>query len=155
MQRYNAIICTRLANFSANFIHFIHHQFYTLHQSPKPDTRLPEQFHLACIDPLWLNDPIKFLIKKKNVFTQKYLKDERTNANYTILQASQAELTHSINLSKNKHFKRLGDKLKVGLSPSKKIIFVCFNRSPLKMMKNACYFFFEALFVLKIFNFLC
>ena len=27
--------------------------------------------------------------------------------------------------------------LKVGLSPSKKICFICFNKSPLKMMKNA------------------
>ena len=29
---------------------------------------------------------------------------------------------------------------KVGLSPSKKNCFICFNESPLKMMKNAFYF---------------
>ena len=27
-------ICTWLANFAVNFVHFIHHQFCTLHQSP-------------------------------------------------------------------------------------------------------------------------
>ena len=30
--------------------------------------------------------------------------------------------------------------IKVGLSPSKKITFICFNESPLKMMQNAFYF---------------
>ena len=47
--------------------------------------------------------------------------------------------------------------LNVGLSPSqkkKKNHFICFNKSPLKMMKNAFYFIFKALFVLKIFKFL-
>ena len=34
----------------------------------------------------------------------------------------------------HKHF------LKVGLSPSKKDFFICFNKSPLKMMKHAFYF---------------
>ena len=38
--------------------------------------------------------------------------------------------------------------VKVGLSPSKKN---CFNRSPLKMMKNVFYFILNGLFVLKIF----
>ena len=41
---------------------------------------------------------------------------------------------------------------KVGLSPSKKVFFVCFNDSPSKIMKNAFYFIIKALFVL-IFNF--
>ena len=45
-------------------------------------------------------------------------------------------------------------KFKVGLSPSKKFIFIYFNESPLKMMKNGFYFILKALFVLKIFNFL-
>ena len=35
-----------------------------------------------------------------------------------------------------------------------KKFFVCFNDSPLKMMKNALYFILKALFVLKIFRFL-
>ena len=43
---------------------------------------------------------------------------------------------------------------KVGLSPSKKHDFVCFNESPLKIMKNAFYFKLQTLFVLKIFKFL-
>ena len=36
----------------------------------------------------------------------------------------------------------------------KKKWFICFNESPLKMMKNAFYFILKALFVLKIFQFL-
>ena len=44
--------------------------------------------------------------------------------------------------------------LKVGLSPSKKNFFICFNDSPSKMMKNAFYFILKALFVLRIFKFL-
>ena len=43
-------------------------------------------------------------------------------------------------------------RLKVGLSPSKKIFLVCFNESPLKMMKNALYFMLKALFALKLFT---
>ena len=35
-----------------------------------------------------------------------------------------------------------------------KIFFICFNESPLKMLKNAFCFILKALFVLKIFNFL-
>ena len=46
------------------------------------------------------------------------------------------------------------DFFKVGLSPSKKICFVFFDESPLKMMKNAFYLILKALFVLKIFKFL-
>ena len=36
----------------------------------------------------------------------------------------------------------------------KKFLFICFNESPLKMMKNAFYFILKALFVFKIFKFL-
>ena len=43
--------------------------------------------------------------------------------------------------------------LKVGLSPSKKVFFVCFNDSLSKIMKNAFYFIIKALFVLIIFKF--
>ena len=42
----------------------------------------------------------------------------------------------------------------VGLSPSKKICFICFNDSPSEMMKNAFYSILKALFVLKIILFL-
>ena len=31
----------------------------------------------------WLNDHIRFLIKKKNAAFQKYLKDEKTNVKYS------------------------------------------------------------------------
>ena len=43
---------------------------------------------------------------------------------------------------------------KVKISPSKKICFICFDESPLKIMKNAFYFILKALFVVKIFKFL-
>ena len=36
----------------------------------------------------------------------------------------------------------------------KKICFICFNESPLKLVKNAFYFISKALFVLEIFKFL-
>ena len=36
----------------------------------------------------------------------------------------------------------------------KKICFICFNESPLKLMKNAFYFILNTLLVLKIFKFL-
>ena len=42
--------------------------------------------------------------------------------------------------------------IKVGPSPSN-TFFVCFNESPLKMMKNAFYFILKALFVLKLCKF--
>ena len=45
--------------------------------------------------------------------------------------------------------------LKVGFSPSKKKILMFFNESSLKMMKNAFYFIWKALFVLKMLTFLC
>ena len=35
-----------------------------------------------------------------------------------------------------------------------KIIFICFNESPLKMTKNAFYFIVKALFIHKVFKFL-
>ena len=44
--------------------------------------------------------------------------------------------------------------IKVGLSPSKKVAFICFNENPFKMMINASYFMLKALFILKIFIFL-
>ena len=61
----------------------------------------------------------------------------------------------------HKHLGMLLDKklnfeehLIVGLSPSKKYFFICFNDGPSKMMKNALYVILKALFVLKIFKFL-
>ena len=40
--------------------------------------------------------------------------------------------------------------IKTGLSPSKNFFFICFNESPLKLMKNYFYFMLKALFVLKV-----
>ena len=48
----------------------------------------------------------------------------------------------------------LTQSLKVGLSLSKKVVFIYFNESPLKMMKNAFYLMLKAIFVLDIFKFL-
>ena len=42
--------------------------------------------------------------------------------------------------------------IKAGLSPSKKICFICFNDNPSKIVKNAFYFTLKAFFV-KIFQF--
>ena len=44
--------------------------------------------------------------------------------------------------------------IKVRLSPPQKFVFLYFNKSPLKIMKNAFYFMLKALFVLEIFSFL-
>ena len=46
------------------------------------------------------------------------------------------------------------DILKGRLSPSEKICFICFNESPLNMIKNAFYITLKDFFVLKIFTFL-
>ena len=43
---------------------------------------------------------------------------------------------------------------KVGLSPFKKFVFIDFNESPLKMMKNAFCFMFKALLIPQIFTLL-
>ena len=44
--------------------------------------------------------------------------------------------------------------LKVRLSPSKKVVFICLNKSPLKMMKIAFCFILKAVFILEILTFL-
>ena len=44
--------------------------------------------------------------------------------------------------------------LKSGSHLPNKILFICFNESPLKMMKNAFHFIWEAPFVLKMFKLL-
>ena len=45
-----------------------------------------------------------------------------------------------------------GALLKLDSQLLNKIIFVCFNESPLKMMENAFYFIIKALSVLKVFK---
>ena len=45
---------------------------------------------------------------------------------------------------------RFNSLVNVGLSPSKKVLFTCFNKSPLKMKKNAFYIVLKTLFVPKI-----
>ena len=44
--------------------------------------------------------------------------------------------------------------IKVGLSPSIKNGFICFNERPLKTIKDVFYFILRAIFILKIFIFL-
>ena len=46
------------------------------------------------------------------------------------------------------------ERVKVGLSPSKEVCFICFNESSLKMIKNASYFILKALFIFEILKFL-
>ena len=64
-------------------------------------------------------------------------------------------LKNSVDLVKNASnpflLRNLAFILKLG---SRKICFICFNESPLKMLKNAFYFILKAFFVLKIFKFL-
>ena len=43
-------------------------------------------------------------------------------------------------------WKNLEQRIKVGFSPSQKICFICFNESPLKVMKNIFYLILKALF---------
>ena len=45
-------------------------------------------------------------------------------------------------------------RLKVGLSSSKKVCFICSNESPFNIMKNGFYFMLKAFFFLKIIKFL-
>ena len=59
----------------------------------------------------------------------------------------------SIPVAEYASFSRQARTLTVGLSPSKKICFICFNENLLKLMKNVFYFILKALFVLKIFKF--
>ena len=40
------------------------------------------------------------------------------------------------------------------LLPLKKVVFICFDESPLKMIKNAFYVMLKALYILEIFTFL-
>ena len=68
---------------------------------------------------------------------------------------------HDLSFLENTHLDALDpDKaafigvVKVGLSKSKKTIFICFNNSTSKLMKYAFYFIWKSLFVLKIFEFL-
>ena len=64
-------------------------------------------------------------------------------------------LSWSINvISMIYHGMIIASGIKVGPSLSKENFFICFNISPLKMIKNAFHFIIKALFVLKIFKFL-
>ena len=66
--------------------------------------------------------------------------------------------------SQENTFARFSFKKAAGLRPAtllnsdshlpKKFLLICFNKSPLKIIKNAFYFIIKALFVLKIFKFL-
>ena len=48
----------------------------------------------------------------------------------------------------------VSNKLKSDSHLPEKFIFICFNESPLKMMKNTFYIILKSFFVLKIFKFL-
>ena len=65
-------------------------------------------------------------------------------------------LRDSINIffSKQDLILCLSSVLKSDSCVPKKVCFICFNNSPLKVMKNAFYFILKPLFVLKTFKFL-
>ena len=44
--------------------------------------------------------------------------------------------------------------VKDALLPSKKVVFICFNQNPLKLIRNGFYFILKALFLLKLFKLL-
>ena len=70
---------------------------------------------------------------------------------FVFLQNNYGWLLLSIYLSKlSKDFR-----LKSNSHLSKKNCFICFNESPLKMIKNDFYFILKAVFILKIFKCLC
>ena len=73
----------------------------------------------------------------------------------TVMQRSVSK-TYSEPCQISKHLRSsvLREQLKSGSFLPKKFLFICFNESPFKMMKNAFYFILKALFVLKIFKFL-
>ena len=77
------------------------------------------------------------------MFFWRYCKDVIANLLFWVLWASLGTHTQndSINLKSDSHL-------------PKKFLFICFNESPLEMMKNAFYFILNALFVLKTFKFL-
>ena len=78
---------------------------------------------------------------------------EFLDSNLTVVDIP--KIVSLVNIEKYLRGNNLPDLLiKVGLSPSKKVFFICFNDSPSKMMKNAFYFILKALFLLKIFKFL-
>ena len=58
-----------------------------------------------------------------------------------------------INFDKNLSISYFRLPLKVQVSSSKKVVFICANERPLKMMKNAFYFMLKALFVLETVTF--
>ena len=56
-------------------------------------------------------------------------------------------------IPKNRRWNLTENNPKLGLSPSKKVVFLCFNESPLKMMKNVFYFMLKHCLFLRYFNF--
>ena len=87
-----------------------------------------------------------------NIGNCKY-KAKNETQKFDTLQASLAFGVFSCVLSHEWKFFILTE-LKSGSHLPKKYIFICFNESSLKMMKNAFYFILEVFFVLKIFKFL-
>ena len=68
-------------------------------------------------------------------------KDMEFLANFLFKQDSNKSLSSTV----------IANGLKSDSNLPKKLCFICFNDSPLKMMKNAFYFTLKALFILKIF----
>ena len=85
-------------------------------------------------------------------YFQHFLGQSLANEIFLKKSSSTHFLTFAKPLFHAKHDKT--EKIKVGLSPSKKNLFFYFIKSPLKMMKNAFYFVLKDLLVLKILKFL-
>ena len=87
-----------------------------------------------------------------NIFAQVTFSNEKYLINKIVESRLKKIKKRKILVRKQRYIQKQNQKLKFGLSLSKKICF-CFNESPLKIIKNAFYFILKALFVLKILNF--
>ena len=101
---------------------------------------------------------VKYVSNKKTfwVTVKAFFSGKGLNSNFIIFTEKRKIITNDREISNimNNYFTEIASHLKSHSHPPKKICFICFNESPLKMMKNALYFILKALSVLKIFKFL-
>ena len=91
---------------------------------------------------------------RENYYSRNLRKIRTKHVLDTFLRKFLLKLKYTLNYIVFKRFRKHKLTLKSDSHLPKKYIFICFNKSPLKMMKNAFYFILKALFVLKIFKFL-
>ena len=90
---------------------------------------------------------IRSKYKKEKIFCSKLYK-KGTKGFYSSLKLS--DITGDKLQKALSFWKTIKSLIKVELSHSKKKFLICFNKRPLKMMKNAFYFTLIVLFILKI-----